>query len=80
MEYHESFDNYFIGGKKYYDCTNFYFYLYFLTKKPLRFHMVYVIFYPIFFIKLNIDTPSEKDGVYFCSQIIFFKNSEFFLI
>jgi hypothetical protein len=34
MEYHDSFDNYFVGGKKYYDCTIFYF---LFKKKPSDF-------------------------------------------
>jgi hypothetical protein len=49
MEYHDSFDNYFVGGKKYYDCSIFYFF----KIKTFRFHMIYFIFYLMFFMKLN---------------------------
>ena len=67
MEYHDSFDNYFVGGKNYYDCTIFYFF----KIKTFGFRMVYFIFYLMFFMKLNIDSPIDENNVYFCNQIIF---------
>ena len=50
MEYHDNFDNYFVVGKKYYDCTDFY-----LKKKqkPSDFAWFILFLIQFFFMKFT---------------------------